>query len=575
MNMSPHEQRLKHDFQYYVEQKLHIPGTFGEEKFVISKEHNKAVAVIQDNDFTLLEAFRGWGKTLLADFAYPLWRADMWGEDSLILSANETLAHQKLDAIRTACEFDNPKLSDLCSQSLDGYTWNRGEIWLIDRKNPIHNTSTDPVTGEVKIRTSYKVKAKIYARSIMSTSRGMHVKNIIGDDIIVEDNSNSYESRQQVIHQFNAAIIPIRKKGSRMIVVGTPQHDEDLLALLKGNNEWAKFILPALDRNGVPTCPELYDKEWINQQRRLQGEMVFMQEYQLIPVSNQNAIFSEPILEAAKNYGLHMVDSYSPTIYEKVFVGTDYSVVDDKIKAEKNKTDYFAICAVAVNLKTGKRRLLNLHFERGIKYSNQLSITRQWIEKYHANAVCLELHGFLDIYRQELQRTLQSGENKDFPIEDTGSRQGKFDKYSGNPSMIYTWERKLWEIPYGDELSIQKANVLFSQLKELGKSNSKDDVADCIFRVEKIVDKHVGGVEYDSTFNLYKKKAEVKKKIETDPFFGSPYSGVNEAIRREQEMKTNQGWIRSGVVKKPVVRHGPQPLQNSDRPSDRLVIGCR
>jgi len=571
MNMSAHELRLKHDFQYYVEQRLHIPGTFGEEKFIISPEHNKAISIIQDNDFSLIEAYRGFGKSLLVDFAFALWRGEMWNEDSLILSANIDLAYQKLDAIRQACEYDNPQLSDLCSQSLDGYTWNRGEIWLVDRKNPIHNTVTDPVTGDISIRTSYRVKAKIYARSILSTSRGLHVKNIIGDDIVVEDNSKSHELRQQVIQQFKAAIIPIRQKGSRMIVVGTPQHDEDLLAELKGSESWAKFILPALDRYGDPTCPELHDKAWINQQRKLQGEMVFTQEYQLIPMSNQNSIFSDPVLDAAKHYNLKMVDFYNPTIEEIVLIGTDYAVVDDKTKAERNDTDYFAICAVAINTNTGVRKLLNVYYERGLPYSEQLFITRQWIDKYHASAACMELHGFLDVYRQELERALQSGENKTFPIEDTGSRQGKFDKFSGIPSMIYTWERKLWAIPYGDENSIQKANILFSQLKELGKSqHSHDDVADCIFRVEKIADQHVGGAKYESSFNLYKRGAAKKKKWNTNPFAGSDYEDANESKNRlDAKRKRDDGWIRSGVIIRPVVR------RNHDLKKDRLVIGCR
>lgn len=567
--MEMHEQRLKHDFQYYVEQKLHIPGSFGEEKFIITKEHNKAISLVQDNDFTLAEAFRGFGKTLLYDFAYPLWRGDMWGEDSLILSANIDLAYQKLDAIRTSCEYDNPGLANLCSQTLDGYTWNRGEIWLIDKDQPIHSTFTDPVTGNVSIRTSYRVKAKVYARSILSTSRGLHVKNIIADDIVVEENSKSYEQRRQVIHQFKAAIVPIRRKGSRLIVTGTPQHEEDLLAALKANKEWAKFILPALDRYNNPTCPELYDREWISQQRKLMGETIFMQEYQLIPVSNQNAIFGDPILEAAKNYKLKMVDTYSPTLQEKVFIGTDYAVIDDKARAERNKTDYFAISAVSLNLETGIRKLLNLHYERGISYSDQLFITRQWIEKFHASAACMELHGFLDVYRQELQRQLQTGENKNFPIEDTGSRQGKFDKFAGIPSMIYSWERKLWEIPYGDEISVEKANVLFNQLKELGKSNSKDDVADCIFRVEKVVDKYVGGIKYDPEFNLYKKRAKKEKKFETNPFAGSDYQNTDKIRAAFTARRESEQWIRSGVVKKPVVHRHHQ------LPSDRLVIGCR
>lgn len=42
-----------------------------------------------------------------------MWRADMWNESAVILSANEDLAMQKLDLIRTSIEFENPMLQSL------------------------------------------------------------------------------------------------------------------------------------------------------------------------------------------------------------------------------------------------------------------------------------------------------------------------------------------------------------------------------------------------------------------------------------------------------------------------------
>ena len=86
----------------------------------------------------------------------------MWNESAVILSANEDLAMQKLDLIRTAIEFENPDLAHLSGKGIAGIIWNRGEIWLVDRQNPIINDTGEQV---------YRIKAKIYAKGIFANYR--------------------------------------------------------------------------------------------------------------------------------------------------------------------------------------------------------------------------------------------------------------------------------------------------------------------------------------------------------------------------------------------------------------------
>ena len=62
--------------------------------------------------------------------------------------------------------------------------WNKTEIWLLDRDNPMSRTGKDG-----KLEQTYRVKAKIYALGIGGSFRGIHVHNIIADDIVVEENS--------------------------------------------------------------------------------------------------------------------------------------------------------------------------------------------------------------------------------------------------------------------------------------------------------------------------------------------------------------------------------------------------
>lgn len=93
-----------------------------------------------DNKFCVIKGYRGWGKSELISFCYTLWRAEMWNESAIILSANEDLAFQKLDMIRSSVEFDNDTLGYMSGKGMDGITWNRGEIWLIDRNTKIYGS---------------------------------------------------------------------------------------------------------------------------------------------------------------------------------------------------------------------------------------------------------------------------------------------------------------------------------------------------------------------------------------------------------------------------------------------------
>lgn len=52
---------------------------------------------------------------------------------------------------------------------------------------------------------SYRIKAKIYALGIGGSFRGIHVHNIIADDIVVEENSETHELRQWLFKKFLGA----------------------------------------------------------------------------------------------------------------------------------------------------------------------------------------------------------------------------------------------------------------------------------------------------------------------------------------------------------------------------------
>lgn len=250
---------------------------------------------------------------------------------------------------------------------------------------------------------------------------------------------------------------------SHVVVVGTPQHAEDLLEEISSSKDsmWAKVQIPALNTYGMPTCPELHDMEWIQEQRNIVGEAIFAQEYLLQPISLENDFFGTEMLDKSRHENLCMVLDYKKKQDEQVYLGVDFAVIEDKKHAEKTDSDYFAIVAIVYNTITGKRRILNMYRERGLSKMQQFNMLRIWDIRYEADKVGLETFAFLAWAKQDLSDELQK------KIVDTSGKKGKMDVQTGIPSLQYEFEKEMFIVPYGDDLSKSIVNILFSELKNL------------------------------------------------------------------------------------------------------------
>lgn len=502
--MDLYKERLKNDFSYYVKQKLNVPSETDTDgnpiPMIVTSVHEDAIYTILDYKFVEIMGYRWFGKSMLVSYAYAIWRADMHNESSAILSSNQDLAWQKLDWIRTEIEFWNPKLADMSAAGIGGMTWNKNEIWILDREHPIQRQGEDG-----KVETSYRIKAKIYALGIMGRFRGIHVHNIIADDIIVEENSGNYELREEVKNKFLGAAwgLRLRWDKTRVILVWTPQHPEDLLQEIRMDktNGYGKFILPVLNEFGMPSCPEMHDLRWIEEQRKfLQSKpQIFEQEYMLkAPDMSNTDLFGEALLEGAKARSAIMMFQYQKWPDETLILGTDFSVIEDKDRAEKNDWDYFALVLVSHNSVTWLRKIINMYRERWISKTAQLNLVLLWERTYNVDAIAVEMHAFLWWAAQDIKATTQA------KLFDTGDKKGKFNMITGIPALQYTFEKGLFEFPYYDDYSKEFVNALFAELKMLSKS-PHDDFADALLRAELVIRATEGGtVEYDSTFNIYK-----------------------------------------------------------------------
>jgi len=178
-------------------------------------------------------------------------------------------------------------------------------------------------------------------------------------------------------------------------------------------------------------------------------------------------------------------------------------------------------------MQTGKRRVLCFFNDRGIWVTTQIQILKDWIYRYNATYLCMELHWSLDWTRQMIEESCPSVQ-----IIDTGSRAGKFDLFEWIPSMLYSWEQWLWEIPYWDSESQSLADILFFQLSKLNKADH-DDLMESLFRVDKFCQQYdKGDWSYDKDFSVYNKRSE--KKVNPLLWVWRPLKETPQAARRLQ-----------------------------------------
>lgn len=506
--MDLYKERLKNDFAFYVKEKLNVPSETDTDgnpvPMIITGIHENAIYEIIDNKFVEIIAYRWWGKSILISFAYTVWRADMHNESSAILSSNETLAMQKLDWIRTEVEFGNPNLINMSAAGIVGMTWNRWEIWLLDRNHPIQRPGKN---GQMD--TTYRIKAKIYALGIGGSFRWIHVHNVIADDIVVEENSATYELREWIKRKFLGAAwgLRLRWDKTRVILVGTPQHPEDILQTIRRqDNGYGKFILPALNEFGMPSCPEMHDIVWINETRKFQWEEIFRQEYMLEAPDMSNVdLFGELLLDDSKDKASIMLFQYDKKEDEILILGTDFSIIEDKERAEKNDNDYFALILIAFNTITSERRIINMYRERWLSKTAQLNLVLLWERNYNIDAIAVEMHAFLSWAAQDIKNNTKA------KLFDTGDKKGKYNMITGIPALQYTFEKKLFKFPYYDDYSKEFVNALFWELKMLNKS-LHDDFSDALLRAELVIRANeTGTIEYDATYNMYKIMSRKKK----------------------------------------------------------------
>src|SRR6516225_1765398 len=231
----------------------------------------------------LVLAFRGGGKSTLAEEALVLAAAMKLVRNVLIIGSNSERANDRLRAIKHEFE-TNDDLIDLYG-NLHGSVWNEGRIVL---------------ANGVCIQAFGRGQALRGVKHL-----DMRPDFCFCDDLEEEEHIRTAEARQETLRWFMRELIPVLDKNGRIRVNATPLDREALPMVLSRQPGWVTKIYPIeyIDPQGFhrATWPARFPLKWVEEKREefqslgLQAE--FSQEYLCVPEDAASKVFLPSMIQ--------------------------------------------------------------------------------------------------------------------------------------------------------------------------------------------------------------------------------------------------------------------------------------
>jgi hypothetical protein len=159
----------------------------------------------------------------------------------------------------------------------------------------------DATAGEAILR--YERAGAIFScepAGLDAASRGRRADLLVIDDPADPRKLASMADISRALEALQRRILPLLKsKTARVLLVGTPLIEGDVVAWAERNSEFVTARLPAILSDGCPAWPQKYPIEELERIRRLVGEKAFAAEYLLQAVAPLDSYISADLIERA------------------------------------------------------------------------------------------------------------------------------------------------------------------------------------------------------------------------------------------------------------------------------------
>jgi hypothetical protein len=252
-----------------------LPAVAVVEGELVPAPHLKSWAeLIERHRFVCIVAFRGSLKSTLAKavVAHALRSHQRGAYDTVYYSATVDLARWHLRRLKLYLESLAP-------------SWG----WR------------DATAGEAVLR--YERAGAIFScepAGLDQASRGRRGNLLVLDDVSDPKKLASMADIQRALEALQRRILPLLKdKSARVLLVGTPLIEGDVIAWAEKNPEFVTVRLPALLSDGSPAWPGKYPRDELERIKRLVGERSFNAEYLLHAVAPMDTFIPPDVLKRA------------------------------------------------------------------------------------------------------------------------------------------------------------------------------------------------------------------------------------------------------------------------------------
>ncbi len=258
---------------------------------------------------------RGSLKTTVATISYSI-QCILQNPDVRILIASETLNQAIKFLSEIKGHFESQRFQSFYGDLRRGTGWKESEITVSSRKQ---NRKEPTIT----------------TAGIDVTRTGMHYDLIIVDDCHSQKNTTNSEQIEQVKSWYRLLLSMLEPQG-RILTIGTRWDFNDLYATIQNelSDEYDIMVRRAIE-DGELFFPTRLTKEFLEAQRKEQGEFIYSAQYDLNPIPTSLQTFREADIrfyeEAPENLTIYM--ACDPSLTEE----------------EKAKGDYTAIAVVGID----------------------------------------------------------------------------------------------------------------------------------------------------------------------------------------------------------------------------------
>lgn len=403
-----------------------------------------------------IQAARGHGKSGFFSYAYPLWASWRTPHNrGMLLSDTSNQTEEFFRIIKEGVEFtdelgfkwrmpaaiDVPDIAPLVPASFER-TWTGSRIWFTNG-------------------------SRFQGGTFGTRPRGRHMPWMVVDDPHGDDATYSEAARVRDVKFFKAALEPMILRGGQLICVGTPLHGDDIHGTNAKIPEWTSVNYPAIrweDGREVLLWPEFRPREYLETRRRSMGELLFNQEYLLLPASNESSLFPARLFrERPETLATWL--RLLPSARELELREWDYYIGCDFAFSATTGADWTVVVVLGVD-RHGNRHLVGLHRAKGMPYHQQLRLLEDVAAPYRAAgrlaAVYLEANQAQRIFGDELARLT------DLPVHKYTTGVEKQSLARGVPSLRPLFENGKLRLARGDAASREATDVLMAELQAFG-----------------------------------------------------------------------------------------------------------